>query len=83
MALEVVDVEQALLALAPAERAAVIERGLLSLDCATDADQVDVDVAWDEEVERRVSAYVAGEVILVDADAHYAQLRARLATRGR
>ena len=43
MALDVAEVEQALLALAPHDRAVVIHRGLLSLDDKTRTNQVEVD----------------------------------------
>lgn len=45
--------EQALLALEPRERAAVIRRGLLSLDDDEDAEARDRDAAWREEIMRR------------------------------
>jgi len=83
MAPEVAEVERALLALAPDERAAVIERGLLSLDDTDDTDQADIDAAWLAEIDRRVDEYVGGDTKLVDADEHFAQLRAKLAARER
>lgn len=83
MAPEVAEVERALLALAPHERAAVIERGLLSLDAVDDTDQADIDEAWRAEIDRRVGEYVGGESNLVDADEHFAQLRMKLAARDR
>lgn len=79
MASKVVEVERALLALTPEERAAVIERGLLSLDDADTADQADIDASWLTEVTRRADEYVSGGTKLVDADEHFAQLRAKLA----
>lgn len=82
MAQDVAEVERALLALAPDERAAVIERGLLSLDDADDADQADIDAAWLTEVNRRVEGHVSGDTKLVDADEHFARIRAKLAARG-
>jgi hypothetical protein len=81
MAPELADVERALLALAPADRAAVIERGLLSLDDVDEADQTDIDAAWLTEVNGRVDEYVRGDAELVDADEHFAQIRAKLASR--
>lgn len=81
MAPEVAEVERALLALAPEERVAVIERGLLSLDDADDADQADIDAAWLAEIGRRVDEYVSGDTQLVDADEHFARVRASLAAR--
>lgn len=81
MAPDIAQVEQALLALAPDDRAAVIERGLLSLDDVDDTEQVDIDAAWLAEVNRRVDEYVSGDTKLVDADEHFAQIRAKLAAR--
>ena len=42
-----------------------------------------VDAAWADEIGRRVDEIVSGEVGLVDADEHYARLRAELAARRR
>lgn len=81
MAPEVAEVERALLALDPDERATVIERGLLSLHVADDVDQVDVDAAWLTEVNHRVDEYVSRRSDLVDADAHFARVRSKLAAR--
>lgn len=82
MAQDVAEVERALLALAPDARAAVIERGLLSLDDADEADQAGIDAAWLTEVDRRVEEYVSGDTELVDVDEHFARIRAKLAARG-
>jgi len=81
MASDVAEVERALLALAPEDRAAVIERGLLSLDEVDDADQAEIDAAWLTEIDRRVDEYVSGNTNLVDVDEHFAQIRAKLAAR--
>ena len=55
MAPEVAEVERALLALTPEERAAVIQRGLLSLDGGSaDASQDDIDTAWRSEIGDRL-----------------------------
>lgn len=83
MAPETAEVERALLALAPDERAAVIERGLLSLADADadDADLAGVEAAWSSEIDRRLEDYVSGRVPPVDADEHVAQIRAKLAER--
>lgn len=83
MAPAVAEVERALLALAPDERAAVIERGLLSLDDVDDTDQGEIDAAWLAEINRRVDGYGSGDTELVDADEHFEQLRAKLAARER
>ncbi|UNX53994.1 addiction module protein [Georgenia sp. TF02-10] len=81
MAPDVTEVERALLALAPEDRAAVIERGLRSLDDVDDADQGEVDAAWRAEIDRRVDEYVSSDTPSVDADEHVARLRAKLVAR--
>lgn len=85
MAQDVVEVEQALLALSRRDRAAVIHRGLQSLDDASlfDTDQGEVDAAWRTELRRRVSEIEDGTVELLDVDESHAQLRAELAARRR
>lgn len=76
------EVEQALLALDQHERAAVIHRGLLSLD-ADDApvDQAAIDAAWRTELGRRIDDIESGKVELLDASGSHEQLRAELAAR--
>ncbi|MFT3852130.1 MAG: addiction module protein [Ilumatobacteraceae bacterium] len=81
MAPETAEVERALLALPPDERAAVVHRGLLSLDEGGDeVDQAEIDAAWRDEIRRRIDDIESGKVQLIDADDHYARLRARYAT---
>lgn len=82
MSSNVAAVVEAVLALAPDERAAVAHRALLSLDVDdAQSDQVEVDAAWRVEIASRVDDVLAGRVDLVDADEHYAQLQASLAAR--
>lgn len=82
MTSDVAAVVEAVLALAPDERAAVAHRALLSLDSDdVVTDQAEVDAAWRVEIGSRVDGVLAGRVDLVDADEHYAQLRASLAAR--
>lgn len=65
MAPEVAEVERALLALAPEERAAVIHAGLLSLDGGiADAPQDDIDDAWRGEIGNRLDDVLQGRVEL-------------------
>ncbi|MGO1318637.1 MAG: addiction module protein [Galactobacter sp.] len=80
MSMNVAEVEQALLALDQHDRAAVIHRGLQSLD-AEDAtvDQGEVDTAWRTELRRRIDDIESGNVELLDADEVHAQIRADLA----
>src|SRR5699024_2726211 len=82
MSMTVAEVEQALLALDQQDRAAVLHRGLRSLD-ADDAnvDQAEVDEAWRAELRRRIDDIDFGTVELLDVDESHAQLRAELAAR--
>jgi putative addiction module component (TIGR02574 family) len=80
MSMSVADVERALLALDQHDRAAVIHRGLQSLDSDTsDVDQDAVDAAWRDELRRRVDEIESGKVELLDLDEVHAQIRAELA----
>lgn len=81
MGLDKAEIERGLLSLAPADRAIIIERGLLSLEDIDDVPQAEIDEAWRVEIERRVDEYVNGDAQLVDADERFAQRRARLAAR--
>lgn len=81
MALEMSEVEQALLSLAQDDRATVIEHGLLSLEETDDLPQSEIDEAWRVEIERRVDEYLDGDAQLIDADERFRQRRARLAAR--
>lgn len=77
MASEVAEVERALLALAPKERAAVIHMGVLSLDgVSTEVPQVEVDAAWRTEISSRLEDVIEGRVELGSFEA----TRARFAT---
>jgi putative addiction module component (TIGR02574 family) len=80
MAPEAAELIKAGLALDPDERAVVANRLLASLhhDHGGD-DQVAVDAAWRDEITRRLDEFQDGSVTPVDADEHYAQLRARIA----
>lgn len=65
MGLDTAEVERALLALAPEERAEVIREGLRSLDDEReDTPSNTVDDAWHSELERRVNDIVEGRVAL-------------------
>lgn len=81
MALDVVEVERALLALAPQDRAAVIHSGLLSLDDVggIDGDQAEIDTAWRAEFRRRIDDIETGKVKLVSGQESEARVRALLA----
>jgi len=78
MASEVAEVERALLALAPDERAAVIHTGLLSLDGGSaDAPQDDIDDAWRGEVGSRLDDVLQGRVELGSFEATRAKFAAK------
>ena len=65
MAPDIVEVEHALLALAPAQRAAVIDAGLLSLDeNGTEDSPEDIGAAWRDEVTDRLDDVLQGQVAL-------------------
>jgi hypothetical protein len=77
MALAMAVVEEALLALAPGERAAVIQVGLLSLDDGDVAPgQADVDAAWRDEIASRLSDVLSGTVALGTIEETRAQFAA-------
>ncbi len=82
MSMNGADVERALLALDQRERAAVIHRGLQSLDPeGSNVAQGEADVAWRTELRRRIDDIESGRVELLDVDESHAQLRAELAAR--
>ena len=82
MSMNAQEVEQALLALGQDDRAAVIHRGLQSLD-ADDAtvEKAAIDAAWRTELRRRIAEIESGKVELLDAGESHAQMRAELAAR--
>ena len=63
-----------------AERLEAARQLLLSVDF-DDAEQDEIDQAWDEVVERRVAELGDGTAPLVDGRAAHAQIRAELAAR--
>jgi hypothetical protein len=78
MAPEVAEVERALLALAPEERAAVIHTGLLSLDGGSaNAYQGDIDDTWRGEIGNRLDYVLQGRVELGSFEATHAKFAAR------
>lgn len=80
--MDVTEVERALLALDERDRAAVIHRGLRSLENEhVDVAQPEIDSAWQDELRRRIAAIESGNVQLLDVDESHAQLRAELAAR--
>ncbi|MCT1657127.1 addiction module protein [Brevibacterium luteolum] len=82
MSMDVAEVERALLALSQHDRAAVIRRGLRSLDKNNmDADPDATDKAWRSEVRRRLASIEDGSAELLDPEQSHAALRAELASR--
>lgn len=67
------DLEAALLALPRAERARLAERLIASLD-----EDVEVEQAWEAEVQRRLDGYRAGEIEAVSAASVHEEARRRL-----
>lgn len=81
MAPEVAEVERALLALSPHDRAAVIHSGLLSLydGGGVEADKAEVDAAWRAELRRRIDDINSGKIALVSGEESEARIRSLLA----
>lgn len=78
MAPEVADVERALLALAPDQRAAVVHTALLSLDGDPDeVSQADVDAAWRTEIGSRLDEVLQGHAELGSFEATRAKFAAQ------
>lgn len=66
-------------ALDPDERLEVAHQLLLSVDQDADAEQVDIDAAWEEVIDRRVEEVVSGKAKLVDGREAHARVRAEVA----
>ena len=78
MAPEAAEVERALLALAPEERAAVIHPGLLSLDGGSaNTSQDDIDDAWRGEIGNRLDDVLQDRVELGSFEATRAKFAAK------
>ena len=61
------------------ERLEAAHQLLLSVDQDANADQADIDVAWDEPIDRRTNEIIAGEAKVVDGREAHAQVRAEAA----
>lgn len=81
MAMNVAEIEEALLSLDRHDRAAVLQSGIRSLDEDDHIveDQAEVDAAWRSELRRRIDDIESGKVELLDADEVHAQISAKLA----
>jgi len=84
MAQDIAEVERALLALAPEERAAVIHSGLLSLDGgSSDGDQDQIDDLWHGEIGTRLDDILQGNVAFGSFEATRAEFAAKYPTSAR
>ncbi len=80
MSMTVDQVEEALLALNRRDRAAVIQRGLRSLDREIEeAPQEEIDSAWRDELSRRIDDIESGKVKMLNHDEVFANVRAEIA----
>lgn len=57
------------------------EIAALALQQMSDAEQAEVDAAWDEEIDQRIDEILTGKVELVDGEETRRMARARLAAR--
>lgn len=68
---------QGALQLSPQDRARLAQTLLHSLDDASAEDPLEVERAWQEEIERRMADVRAGNVAGIPADEVFAKLRAK------
>ena len=61
------------------ERLEAAHQLLLSVDRDANANQVDIDAAWDEAIDRRVNEIISGKAKLVDGREAHARVRAEVA----
>jgi putative addiction module component (TIGR02574 family) len=64
------------LELPSSDRAALAQRLIASLDEDADADLTEVELAWEEEIRRRVDQYRRGEVQTISSADVFAKARA-------
>ncbi len=80
MSMTMDQVEEALLALNRRDRAAVIQRGLRSLDDEIEeTPQEEIDAAWRDELSRRIDDIESGKVKMLSHDEVFARARAEIA----
>ncbi len=80
MSMTMDQVEEALLALNRRDRAAVIQRGLRSLDDEIEeTSQEEIDAAWRDELSRRIDDIESGKVKMLSFDEVLANVRDELA----
>ena len=71
-------IEAEALKLPASERAALAHRLIASLDEGGDDDPTDVELAWEEEIQRRLDEYRRGEVQTIPSADVFAKARALL-----
>lgn len=80
MSMTMAQVEEALLALDRRDRAAVIHRGLQTLDVqAEETPQEEVEAAWGDELRRRIDDIEGGRVQMLTHDEVFGRARAAVA----
>ena len=83
MALDLNEYIAAGYALTPAERLEAARVLRLSVDQDTDERQTEIDAAWEDEIDRRLTDVTSGGAELVDGHEGLAAIRAELAARVR
>lgn len=74
-------IEAEALELPTSERAALAHRLIASLDESGDDDPTEVELAWEEEIQRRLDEYRRGEVQTIPSSDVFAKARALLRLR--
>jgi putative addiction module component (TIGR02574 family) len=78
MSLPLERLEAEALDLPPSDRAALAHRLIVSLDDSPDEDPTEVELAWEQEIQRRVEEYRRGEVQTISSAEVFAKARALL-----
>ncbi len=78
MSLPLERLEAEALDLPPSDRAALAHRLIVSLDDCPDEDPVDVELAWEQEIQLRLEEYRRGEVQTISSADVFAKARALL-----
>lgn len=80
MSMTMAQVEEALMALDRRDRAAVIHRGLQTLDAESDeTPQEEVEAEWRDELSRRIDDIESGRVQMLTHDEVFGRARAAIA----
>jgi len=78
MGLPLEELETEALELPVRDRAALAHRLIASLDEGPEDDPTEVELAWEEEIRRRLAAYRSGKVQTISSDDVFAKARALL-----